>query len=43
VLWDTDDEVDTDSPDTEWDPYESQDILDELFASDDEYDDFAGL
>jgi hypothetical protein len=47
-LWDTDDKVETDSPDTEWDPYdnvvdsESQDVL-ELFASDDKCDDFAGF
>jgi hypothetical protein len=48
-LWNTDDEVETNLPDTEWDPYddavnsESQDVLDELFASDDECDDFAEL
>jgi nucleosome binding factor SPN SPT16 subunit len=49
LLWDTDDEAETDSPDTEWNPCddavnsESQDVLDELFASDDECDDFAGF
>jgi hypothetical protein len=48
LLWDTDDEAETDPPDTEWDPYdtvnsESHDVLDELFASDNECDDFAGF
>jgi hypothetical protein len=49
LLWDTDDEAETDSPDTEWDPNddavnsESQEVLDELFASDDECHDFAGF
>jgi hypothetical protein len=49
LLWDIDDEAETDSPDTEWDPYdyaansECQNLLDELFASDDECGDFAGV
>jgi hypothetical protein len=48
LLWDTD-EVEIDSPDKEWHPYddtvssESQDTFDELSALDDEYDDFAGF
>jgi hypothetical protein len=47
LLRDTDDEVETDLPDIEWDPYddtvnsESQDMLDELFASATECVDFA--
>jgi hypothetical protein len=49
LLWDTDDEEETNSPNKEWDPYdnlvnsESQDVLDELSASDDECDDFARI
>jgi hypothetical protein len=39
LLWDTDDEAETDLLDTEWDPYddtvnsESQDVLDDFLAS----------
>lgn len=46
-LWDADDEVEIDSLGTEWDPYdmllnnESEDVLEELFALDDECEDFA--
>jgi hypothetical protein len=45
LLWDTDDKAETDSPDTEWDTVnsESEVILDELLASDDECDDFPGF
>lgn len=49
LLWDTDDEGETDSLDTEWDPYdellnnEGEDVLKELFADDDECEDFAGF
>jgi hypothetical protein len=49
LLWDTDDKAETDLTGTEWDPYddtvnsESQDMLDELFTSGDESDDFAGF
>jgi hypothetical protein len=49
LLWHTDEEEETDLPNTEWDPYdyavnsENQDVLNELFASDDEYDDFCSI
>jgi hypothetical protein len=42
LLWDTDEEVETDLTEAEWDPYdnavnsESHDELDELFASDED-------
>ena len=48
LLWDTDDEAEID-PSTECDPYdellnsESEDVLEELFALDDECEDFEGF
>ena len=49
LLWDTDDDEEIEAPGKEWDPYdellddESEDVLEELFALDDECEDFAGF
>ena len=47
LLWDDDEEIEV--PGKEWDPYdellndESEDVLEELFALDNECEDFAGF
>ena len=50
LLWDTDDvDEEIEAPSKEWDSYdellndESEDVLEELFALDDECEDFAGF